>query len=140
MQQTLTRPASAVEMDGEVAVEPLISQCSDLYRRRTLIICECMGIVTVDSGGITTVRAIPTLSHHQVRCSWVARSVFQGAQLRVFWQVPYRRSPLLNTVCVSHLMRHAACHMRALVRPLQFSVVSGIVYRNVQGGLGAGGT
>ena len=96
--------------------EPLISQCSDLCRRRTRIICECMGIVTVDSGGITTVRAIPILSHHQVRCSWVACSVFQGAQSCAFWQVPYRRSPLLNTVCVSRLIRHAPCHMRALFR------------------------
>ena len=121
MQQTMTRPASAVEqMEGE-----------DLCRRRTRIICECMGIVTVTSGGITTVRAIPVLSHHQVCCSWVVRSVFQGAQLCVFWQVPYRRSPLLNTASVSRLMRHAACHMRALFRPLQFSAVSGIVYRNV---------
>ena len=76
-------------------------------RRRTRIICGCMGIVTVDSGGITTVRAIPILSHHQVRCSWVACSVFQGAQSCAFWQVPYRRSPLLNTVCVSRLIRHA---------------------------------
>ena len=94
----------------------LISQCSDLCRRRTRIVCECMGIVTVDSGGITTVRAIPTLSNHQVRCSWVACSVFRGAQSCAFWQVPYRRSPLLNTVCVSRLMRHAPCHMRALFR------------------------